>query len=77
MLLNLPFFIVRLRTLTLWMPSSLTQTCWKRVLKALLRAKAKKRTVLIWSRWAISSRMTEASSWMMSGASPDSCDTWA
>ena len=61
--------------LTLWMPSSLTRTLWKRVLKALLRVKAKKRIVLTWSLWAISSRMATASSWRMSGASPASFDT--
>lgn len=55
------------RTLTLWTPSSLTQTLLNSALKTLLRVKAKKRTVLSCRRWAISSKMAAASAWTSPG----------
>lgn len=63
--------------LTLWMPSSLTQTLLNMVLKTLQSARAKKRTVLSCILWAISSKMTPASSWSSSEALPVSWETCA
>lgn len=68
---------VRVCVLTLWMPSSLTQTLLNRVLKTLQSARAKKRTVLSCILWAISSKMAPASSWSSSGALPVSWETCA
>lgn len=62
--------------LTLWMPSSLTHTLRKSLLKALLSVKAKKRMVLSCRRWAISSRIRHASSVTHSLLSPDSDETY-
>lgn len=63
--------------LTLWMPSSLTQTLLNMVLKTLQSARAKKRTVLSCILWAISSKMAPASSWSSSEALPVSWETCA
>lgn len=67
---------VRRLFLTLWIPSSLTQTLLNRDLKTLLSARAKKRTVLSCSLWAISSKMAPASSCTSSAAFPVSWDTY-
>lgn len=58
------------------MPSSLTQMLLNKVLKILLSVKAKKRTVLSCRRWAISSKMADASSWTSSVALPVSLETF-
>lgn len=73
---NITAFYFSSAVLTLCIPSSFTQTLWKSCLNILLRVKAKNLTAPNCILWPISSRISVASSWIISGDSPISFANW-